>query len=58
MLRRALPIVLAAFVIAPALAQTQLRSPTNLQRAVAALAPATYFPNASTGSTRSPTRSG
>src|SRR6266850_2274230 len=45
MLRRALPIVLAAFVIAPALAQTQLRSPTNPQRAVAALAPATYFPN-------------
>src|SRR5882762_7221716 len=44
MLRRALPIVLAAFVIAPALAQTQLRSPTNPQRAVAGQAPAAYFP--------------
>src|SRR3979409_224155 len=50
MLRRVLPIVLAALVFAPALAQnrpqpgTQLRSPTNPQRAVAAQAPATYFP--------------
>src|SRR3979409_473572 len=50
MLRRVLPIVLAALVFAPALAQnrpqpgTEIRSPTNPQRAVAAQAPATYFP--------------
>src|SRR5258706_9903837 len=50
MLRRALPIVLAAVVIAPALAQnpaqrgTQVVSPANPQRAVAGQAPAGYFP--------------
>ena len=46
MLRRALPIVLAACVIAPALAQLPRVSPTFPQRAVAAKAPAqaVYFP--------------
>src|SRR5258708_15660218 len=49
MLRRALPLVLAALVIAPALAQnrtqggTRIVSPTTPQRAVQA-APGTYFP--------------
>src|SRR5437667_453251 len=44
--RRALPIVLAACVIAPALAQLPRVSPTFPQRAVAAKAPAqaVYFP--------------
>jgi CubicO group peptidase (beta-lactamase class C family) len=44
MLRRTLPIVLAALVIAPALAQTPIRSPTTPQRAVIAQPTATYFP--------------
>jgi len=43
MLRRALPIVLAAFVIAPALAQDRIVSPTY-QRAAAAQAQTTYYP--------------
>ncbi len=46
MLRRALPIVLAAFVIAPSLAQTRQVSPTFPRPAVGAQAPAqpVYFP--------------
>jgi len=54
MLRRALPIVLAAIVVGPVLAQTRTVSPTTPQRAVGAQAPATYFPSRSTGSTRKP----
>ena len=44
MLRRALPFILAGFVIAPVLAQTTVRSPTTPQDAVGAKAPAAYFP--------------
>jgi CubicO group peptidase (beta-lactamase class C family) len=44
MLRRALPLVLAAFVIAPALAQDRILSPTYRQRAAGATAPPTYYP--------------
>ena len=44
MLRRALPFVLAGFVIAPVLAQTTVRSPTTPQGAVGAQAQAPYFP--------------
>src|SRR5678815_1288404 len=44
MLRRALPFVLAGFVIAPVLAQTTVRSPTTPQGAVGAQAQASYFP--------------
>ena len=44
MLRRALPLVLAAFVIAPALAQTPIVSPTLPAPPSAAQAPAAYFP--------------
>ena len=44
MLRRALPFVLAGFVIAPILAQTTVRSPTTPQGAVGAQAQASYFP--------------
>src|SRR4051794_7813853 len=43
MLRRALPIVLAALVIAPAIAQDRIVSPTY-QRAAPAQAQAAYFP--------------
>jgi CubicO group peptidase (beta-lactamase class C family) len=43
-MRRALPILLAAVVIAPALAQTKIISPTYQRSAVAAKAPETYFP--------------
>ena len=44
MLRRALAIVLAAFVIVPALAQDRIVSPTFQRPAATAQAPATYFP--------------
>ena len=44
MLRRAFPLVLVAFVIAPALAQDRILSPTFQQRAAGATAPATYYP--------------
>ena len=44
MLRRALPFILAGFVIAPALAQTTVRSPTTAQGALGAQAQASYFP--------------
>jgi CubicO group peptidase (beta-lactamase class C family) len=44
MLRRALPVVLAALLIAPALAQDRVFSPTTPQRAVIAQATGTYFP--------------
>jgi beta-lactamase family protein len=44
MLRRALPLVLAALVIGPALAQTPIMSPTFQRPAVGAMAPATYYP--------------
>jgi hypothetical protein len=44
MFRRALPLLLAALVIAPALGQTPRVSPTNPQRAVGAKAP-DYFPD-------------
>jgi CubicO group peptidase (beta-lactamase class C family) len=43
-MRRALPILLAAVVIAPALAQTKIISPTYQRSVVAAKAPETYFP--------------
>ena len=43
-MRRALPILLAAVVIAPALAQTKIISPTYQRSAVAAKAAETYFP--------------
>jgi hypothetical protein len=45
MLRRALPIVLAAFVLAPAFAQTPIASPTTQRPAAGAMAQATYFPD-------------
>jgi len=44
MLRRTLPLVFAAFVIVPALAQTPIISPTTPQRGVIAPATGTYFP--------------
>jgi len=44
MLRRALPFVLAGFVIAPVLAQTTVRSPASPQGAAGAQAQASYFP--------------
>src|SRR6186997_2470091 len=44
MLRRAFPLVLVAFVIAPALAQDRILSPTYRQRAAGATAPPTYYP--------------
>jgi CubicO group peptidase (beta-lactamase class C family) len=44
MLRRALPLILAAVVIEPALAQTAVFSPTTPQRAVIAKAAEPYFP--------------
>ena len=44
MLRRALPLVLAALVIAPAFAQTPVVSPASQRPAAAAQAPAPYFP--------------
>src|SRR5262245_17496627 len=43
-MRRALPILLAAVVIAPALAQTKIVSPTYQRSAVAAKTSETYFP--------------
>src|SRR5258707_988911 len=45
MLRRALPFVLATLVIAPAVAQTPLRSPTVPRPAATAQAPPVYFPD-------------
>ena len=44
MLRRALPVVLAALLIGPALAQTPVFSSTTAQRGVTAPATGTYFP--------------
>ena len=44
MTRRLLPIVLAAFVIAPAIAQRPLVSPTSPQRGVVAKPADLYFP--------------
>ena len=55
MLRRALPLVLAALVIAPALAQDRIVSPTMQRNArLGARRRRPTFPSASTGSTRSP----
>src|SRR6185436_11688359 len=45
MLRRALPIVLAALVLAPALAQDRTLSPTTQRPAAGAMAQAPYFPD-------------
>ena len=44
MLKRALPVGFAIAMIAPVLAQTTVRSPTNPQPAARAQASATYFP--------------
>src|SRR6476620_3265218 len=44
MLRRAIPLILAAVVIEPALAQSAIFSPTTPQRAVIAIAAEPYFP--------------
>src|SRR5258705_11513535 len=44
MLRRVFPLVLAAFIIAPALAQDRILSPTFQQRATGATASPVYYP--------------
>jgi Beta-lactamase len=44
MLRRALPLILAALVIVPALGQDRIVSPTTMQRAAGAVAAAAYYP--------------